>query len=138
MKQFEQNPVEKISSEKSLENFSEYSPEMIEYLKSKREKFSKYLSDYPNEPPKKIIHGELISKYQKNWFTIFTSIEIIGMKLKKAGKQNDKIDELSERGTLLIQTIKQNNLTTKEQIDTGDEILKSIIEKLDGIIDEEN
>ena len=132
MKQFEQNPVEKINLEKSPEISSEYSPEMIDFLKGMREKFVHFLKDFKDEIPKEIIHGELEYKCQRNWFTILTSVELMSLKLK----QNSKIDELSKQGIILAREVAQSELTTKEQIDRGNAILEAVNKELDRIIGE--
>ena len=132
MKQFEQNLAEEINLEKSPEISSEYSPEMIDFLRGMQEKFIHFLKDFKDEIPKEIIHGKLEYKCQRNWFTILTSVELMSLKLK----QNSKIDELSKQGIILSREVNQSELTTKEQIDRGNAILEAVNKELNRIINE--
>ena len=144
MNKFERNLAEEINMEKLPENSFEYSPEMINFLKRTRKKFIHFLKDFKDEIPEKIISGKMEYKCQRrNWFLILgLGIEEVDARLKKAGKQNSKISELTALAKELREKIKAeeeikgSGRTTKEQIERGNEILRSAIEELDKIIGE--
>jgi hypothetical protein len=128
MKQFEQtiNP----------ENSPEYSPEMIEFLQYMKKKFNHYLTDFESEIPKEIISGKMEYKCQKNWFIDLVGVEVIDERLKKNGKQDDRISELAEEAERLRLEVNKSEKTTEEQIKEASGILKATNSLIDDIIGE--
>ncbi len=132
MKQFEQV----INPENTPENSSEYSQKMIEFLQYMRKKFNHYLGDFDDEIPEEIICGKMEYKCQKNWFIDLVGVEVIDDRLKRAGKQDNRISELAEEAERLRLEVNKSDKTTAEQIEEANEILKSTIEQIDEIIGE--
>ncbi len=133
MKQFEQvtNP------EEPPENVFEYSPKMVEFLRYMRKKFNHYLKDFEGEIPEEIISGKMEYKCQKNWFIDLVGVEIIDERLKKAGKQDNRISELAEEAERLRLEVNKSDKTTEEQIGEASEILEATNKRIDKMIGKE-